>query len=1043
MEDPWVNAWSDPQKSSSNNSSNPPPTTTWTPSSKFVTDDQADIAAPSWEPDSGTIWDDSPEIHQDLWSRENRVSQLWTTPTLESIGFAKPSQEPPSEPPLSSPARTPSPNPHESNDIEVDQEPFSAPEETGPASRPSVLNPEEEPVSLSSIQEGASEVPGRAVEEEKQEIPRNTSPDPEGFGTFEAAANDYPSRLDPWTPSQPSFPQLEQTEDWGTTWKQIDEDADNEDTGPVDEWELAKRQKEAQDHYVPPELLDSILHQFNEFAGDHWPEELSDETSATYQHNRDELAETLGITAVVDRLVPSDLTLPVPTSFTKTFISKEMTEALKLTRHRLTTRNSPLAIYMNTKGSLSWEASVKSKPDTTEADVVPTGWRLMPKEMVDQQQLVNDTKKKATGGLLSFFGRKSTTNAPTSGSSSPVRSTTPAAASPRSSIASPRPSVDVNLTSSVAVKPTPPVTKVPDAVLSATMPAIAEISGMGKVEATLESPDPEEPVQAPTAVSRFFGRFSRPNRSSSAKSRNSIALSSDDLEFLSDIVPSANDEADEVDQLDALSNMIRAPPVPTKLPPPLAPPPRALPLPKLPSPPSFSSSGLAAPTVNPLTSIRPSPEAEPIESQLFELGPSFSSRHPEHIASRTSPLGTIPPQGSAVPSLPRPLPLPLSPTPATPRSQTPAINPPATGPTGTKASFFDDDDFSDFQTSPATSAPLPSLDSAFTSFMASAPENPTKSAQQPTSFDDFDDFVSSLPPQVPEKPISMPVQPLLRPSSTPSIFPAPSAPSIPSIPLVKSSSPPKQPSLHERRLSKQADSHQRTLSLLEAAAARGKWPAPPSPLPNAIPPPINQNTGPNLFDVFEEPNVPAAVSMSTGSNLTSLSSSVSSPASLVPPPPNGMMNLNGNGNAAGGSSRSGSLMRSSTTPAIPTPLIPTQQPMKPVLPPPSQVQVHTRPQQQWRMPSPPTVKHVPSFTQSPVFGFGNDGSGSARDSRSTTPVHLPPPQQQQKPVTDAFSSLLTQAAPPAPTAPNNSSKRGTGSSGAKLSAQDLSFFESL
>lgn len=270
MEDPWVNAWGDPQKSSPENSTNPPPTAVWTPSSKFVTDDQADIAILSWEPDSGAIWDDSPDLHNDLWSRENRTSQLWTTPTFDSIGFAKPSQETQSEIPLHSPSRTPSPRTYQTDDLELDQarEASSSPEVTAtPAFQPTMPVSENEPTISSSTQEGLCEASRGLVAEEveveveeegqgHEEASRETSPDPDGFGTFEAAAaNDYPLRLDPWTPSQSGFSEVEQTEEWGTTWKEPDEDADNYDTEPVDEWELAKRQKEMQDRYVVRRLF--------------------------------------------------------------------------------------------------------------------------------------------------------------------------------------------------------------------------------------------------------------------------------------------------------------------------------------------------------------------------------------------------------------------------------------------------------------------------------------------------------------------------------------------------------------------------------------------------------------------------------------------------------------------------------------------------------------------------------------------------------------------------------------------------------------------
>ncbi len=83
-----------------------------------------------------------------------------------------------------------------------------------------------------------------------------------------------------------------------------------------------------------------------------------------------------------------------------------------------------------------------------------------------------------------------------------------------------------------------------------------------------------EPSPPPaSAVSRFLGRFSsRPKTSS----MDSIALSQDDLEFLSDVPSLTSPEVDQDTGLDALSSMIRSPPLPQHYLLPLPPPPRLL-----------------------------------------------------------------------------------------------------------------------------------------------------------------------------------------------------------------------------------------------------------------------------------------------------------------------------------------------------------------------------------------------------------------------------------------------------------------------------------
>lgn len=257
MEDPWVNAWGDPQKSSSENNSNVPPMTKWESSSKFITDDQADISIPSWEPDTGAIWDDSSDIQKDLWSGENRVSQLWTTPpTLESIGFAKPPEDAPPNLPLDNPPRGPSPIQHETEVPAVVEGPGISLGFDETTFVPDGTHSASEAKEESTIQEPNCEIPVEISTEQDgggegaDEPPRESSPDPDGFGTFEVAIDVHP-QSGAWTPPKADLSQLEQTEAWGTSWKESDEDTGDKSSGEaLDEWELAKRQKEMQDRYV-------------------------------------------------------------------------------------------------------------------------------------------------------------------------------------------------------------------------------------------------------------------------------------------------------------------------------------------------------------------------------------------------------------------------------------------------------------------------------------------------------------------------------------------------------------------------------------------------------------------------------------------------------------------------------------------------------------------------------------------------------------------------------------------------------------------------
>lgn len=239
--------------------------------------------------------------------------------------------------------------------------------------------------------------------------------------------------------------------------------------------------------------------------------------------------------------------------------------------------------YLAAKGSTAWEISVKERKEVVEDDV-PVGWRIVEKApAVTATEGMKD--KKTGGGLFSFWGRRQSQapSTPIPGADSSRRSSSIENA-PKSPVVgelkseSRRPSqesVRSSMTGSVAQLPSPlseSILQSPAQTDAATPPTMSSYSTA------------PEPVQersgtppAPSAVSRFLNRFSR--RSSMGGSpHSSLALSSDDLEFLSDIVPSAADEADEnsADALEKFVSTKREPIVAVPaLPPPLAPPPKA------------------------------------------------------------------------------------------------------------------------------------------------------------------------------------------------------------------------------------------------------------------------------------------------------------------------------------------------------------------------------------------------------------------------------------------------------------------------------------
>ncbi|KAF9480519.1 hypothetical protein BDN70DRAFT_832659 [Pholiota conissans] len=757
--------------------------------------------------------------------------------------------------------------------------------------------------------------------------------DADGFGTFETAVDD----VDGWgTPQKPTFA-LDSADAlaWGAQpWEAPNSGAEIVDTRQEDdEWEIARRQKEKQDQHVPPELLAEIIHHLEELSADLWPE-------PPVENERDKERsvdiDSLGLNAAMQRLVPADLTLPPIVSFPKTFMSKHLSEALKLTRHSHLTKASPMALYMASKGSTSWEASIKAKPNIIQDDITPVGWKIVETKK-EGSPTTEDGKKKPSGGLLSFFGRRGTTSSTETAkrSSSPVNSTISSikTASPRASVDSGRPSTSNSVTAGRSTPSSPSVTTfASNTSQSATAtsdpkpaPVMESYGNPSKdpMDAIVREPTPPPP----SAVSRFLGRFSSRSKSSS---KDSLALSSDDLEFLSDVPSFHGPETDQNASLDALSMMLKSPPLPTALPPPLAPPPKApSKAPQMPSAPprqsqsddfmsffdtlgdSAQGSSQPDPAFSLLTSV-PTPPVKPSlasssSSKLstsiplpniptFTIGspdrpsdqisrqlrtsedsswPSFDypsvptsmSKPPPPQAKRafvpimssSRPASTAPPPLLPKPTTPFALPPPpsansqttstvdllsgtssiISPLPPPPgsRSHTPLrVQQPIPQPSTQSVNIDDDDDFADFLSSPAAVNPgfTPFNDFAAPTRVTNPP-NLLNSIVQPTTstsnaFDDFDDFLDT-PPQPPAKSTSFASNSAV-PSST--------------------SSKPHNGTTKEkgpvngliRKVSKH--DHSRTLSLLETAAARGRWLNPPSPLPEALQPPPSNNKSSNL-----------------------------------------------------------------------------------------------------------------------------------------------------------------------------------------------------
>lgn len=652
--------------------------------------------------------------------------------------------------------------------------------------------------------------------------------------------------------------------------------------------------------------------------------------------------------------------------FDKSAVAKEMMKSLRFTRHSAITRLSPMAHFMRSKGSSSdWEAAVKNRPDEI-PDVMPVGWRILEKK--EEAPAPVETKKRS-GIFSSFWNRRegSTASLPSTPDakaslvrdfpteSSPTRPTsiaerigTPPVTPSKTTSQSPRQSVEGRRSQSLSSNrltkppPVPPVVAASISASSANLTSSVSTIGQSPVDVTESPIDPtataatDGPPQS--AVSRFLGRFSRPKPTAH---HSSLSLSSEDLDFLSDVpvAHSTNDSVDGDDDVplgkqkammeDKQGAMLATPLTATPLrgrvpnPPqavaeddfdalfntPVVQPQRATP--KTPSRPSSSVSQRG-----PLRPPSTAPQIDPprgLSNPLRPQTPSFpiarmsSTPSTSYPSSGVVPFLIPPPPSTSRPATPQPPIRMLSPptTASVPLLQSP---PPSQKPVG--ANLFDEDDeFSDFLSSssqrqpltngiqrleplsfsspvrsvnsfgslnpitPSTSQqPILQTASSSSSLMASPVSDPAGDAW---GLDDFEspapgtsiatnlehasavietpptkNTLSQLsasqlwlsghskpsppPPPVPSKsgsstPSNSPMGPLPKPQ-----FVSKQRPPSFDLPGQDQQRPPHSRS-HSRRVS--AEDHSHTIQLMNNASKRGAWPAPLSPLPEALAPP--------------------------------------------------------------------------------------------------------------------------------------------------------------------------------------------------------------
>ncbi|KAF5352880.1 hypothetical protein D9757_012100 [Collybiopsis confluens] len=429
------------------------------------------------------------------------------------------------------------------------------------------------------------------------------------------------------------------TADEGTETSLIAEAGSSTGTMEKEKARLEKREAEENGAWKDPIIVDGSLN--------HWKDGM------------DIVQDLSSLRDTLIRPLPPLSSLPAISSqfnsHSQSFISKRSLEAVRLTRSTLISYSGPLGMYLKTKGSIEWEVAVKARPSKTSEEEreesVPVGWRIVQKEERKKVE-APEMKRRGTGILSSFFGRRAATP--------PVELKESTDATPRPSLTSSTVNVD-SAPSKIEAQtefssPKIFIPPVPASAPSTTVTSPVSSTSVSSNYADIVSLDlfQDEPVTAPapSAVSRFLTRFSR-NRPSHSRtgSNSSLALSTNDLEFLEDIVPSVADKDDHDTQngsgLLGFQDLISSAPLPAPLPPP----PNARPQLSINRKPDIISGPEASQIGSPLNFtysaqiLTPSP-AVPSQIQTSIIQPSAFQSRSSTPSSFASPLSRASSPGS-------------------------------------------------------------------------------------------------------------------------------------------------------------------------------------------------------------------------------------------------------------------------------------------------------------------------------------------------------------------------------------------------------------
>ncbi|WVR00365.1 hypothetical protein IAU59_007508 [Kwoniella sp. CBS 9459] len=749
-----------------------------------------------------------------------------------------------------------------------------------------------------------------------------------GFGGEEEGDNELHPSFGQMIPSSPSGEENDTTDEdegWGRTRPAVGTSAAlaSKPRGE-DDWEEAQRRIQIQNERAPREKIDALAKVWTELLGSVITQEVEKRTGAeeiTYEETVQRLHDDVADKARSLSTIPPDINT-YPPVVSSLITHERFVYALQRPNPAPTTsllhtasalrrpkRVDPLALN-SSSSEPSWTSrSMLGEPDAPpqaadnavqQEDAGKSRWSFWGKRPVPERQLTT-----SGGGILEVK----------------AMSPTPSIDRQSSDIRASSSSRPASRAPSISTHPSRPSSPAPS-----FSPSITGDQQQTTMQAAPSSSLPQAPpVQpAPSAVSRFFGRLSRKQSSSSpvpdVDAKEDLELSADDFSYLSE-VPSMSQppppekgvgdllalEPGRTEQIAGLESLLNSKAAP--LPRPLAPPPKGpagVPLSN-----ARSSSGrfvarmkAPAPTVMDLlggldlsgpssaSTVSAQSPIQQYQSPSPGLGSSSSSAWDDFLSLEKS----VTPPARSTPQMPAAqVQAPVTPMSAArlvaSRSGTPAVSlspppPPAPATMPTMSSVL-----------PVPATPVGKSRAPALGDFGDFDDFGTPQHASTSTFDDFGDFSafdSAAPSTAVPHTAAVPAPPgpgpfnldsFTSPNSTKSNAQTPSKP--PPVPTPSSKPTLSTPSNHARPGSLD---HTPTINLMSgASASKGKrWPAPASPIAPVLAPPPKGGSGNTFgsssagFPFLSPPPPVRPVSRGGGTNLLDDAVSDSSPASSAP-----------------------------------------------------------------------------------------------------------------------------------------------------------------